>query len=217
MFGWIETLFKTAIQQDELQAYYYISYNHVGRLYNTEMLALKLQDQFTRIKTLVRLIKNDVPRLSEINSVVPEILFKADTLYATISPSRAVLFQKYRAPFTLNDLELRKTIFDLYPSRFTLPIFDPEPKFEILIDEIRTELVDYTRQDPRVQQFIATYPRATVQTIISDPEKDRWIIIWQSTSAHTEQQYLYVAIDKTRGRVVDIREEKREKNSQGHN
>jgi hypothetical protein len=199
MFGWIETLFKTAVQQDELQAYYYISYNSIGRLYDAEMLALKLQEQFTRVKTLVRVIESEVTRISEIKSVVPEILFKADNLYATISPSRAVLFQKSRTPFTLKDLELRKTIFD------------PEPKFEILVDEIRTELESFVRQDPRVQQFIETYPGAAVQTILSDPEQDRWIVILQSTSDTAEQQHLYVALDRTRGRIVDISEDTREK------
>lgn len=211
MFGWIETLFKTAVQQDELQSYYYISYNSVGRLYDAEMLALKLQEQFTRVKTLVRVIESEVKRLSEIKSVVPEILFKADNLYATISPSRAVLFQKSRAPFTLKDLELRKTIFSLYNSRFTIPIFDPEPKFEIQVDEIRSELTDYTQQDPRVQQFIEANPDAAVQTILSDPEQDRWIVIWQSSTKTSEQRHLYVALDRTRGHIVEVREEKREK------
>lgn len=208
MLRWIGSIFKTAIQQDELHAYYYISSNRIGRLYDTEMLALKLQEHFTRVKTLVRVIKDDIQRISEINSVVPEILFKADTLYATISPTRAVLFQKSRAPFTMKDLELRKTIFDLYNSRFTLPLFDPEPKFEILVDEIRNELVNFTKQDPRVQEFIKQYPEAMVQTIISDPEHDRWIVIWQSTATSSDQQHLYVAVDQSDGRIIDIRDDK---------
>jgi hypothetical protein len=174
------------------------------------MLALKLQEQFTRVKTLVRVIEGEVKRLSEIKSVVPEILFKADTLYATISPTRAVLFQKSRSPFTLKDLELRKTILDLYNSRFTIPVFDPEPKFEIRVDEIRNELVDFTQQHPRVQQFIETYPEAAVQTILSDPEQDRWIVIWQSNADDSDQQHLYVAIDQSRGRIVDISDKKEE-------
>ena len=210
MLGWIGTFFKAAVQTDELRSYYYISYNSVGRLYDAEMLALKLQEQFTRINTLVRVIEGEVKRLSEIKSVVPEILFKADTLFATISPTRAVLFQKSRAPFTLKDLELRKTILDLYNSRFTIPVFDPEPKFEIRVDEIRNELVDFTQQHPRVQQFIETYPEAAVQTILSDPEQDRWIVIWQSSADDSDQQRLYVAIDQSRGRIVDISDEKEE-------
>lgn len=211
MLGWIGTFFKTAVQPDELRTYYYISYNSVGRLYDAEMLALKLEEQFTRVKTLVRVIESEVKRLSEINSVVPEILFKADTLYATVSPTRAVLFQKSRAPFTLKDLELRKTILDLYNSRFTIPVFESEPKFEIRVDEIRNELVDFTQQHPRVQQFIETYPDAVVQTIVSDPEQDRWIVIWQSTADDSDQQHLLVAIDQSRGRIVDISDEKEEK------
>lgn len=208
MLRWIGSIFKTAIQQDELHAYYYISSSRIGRLYDAEMLALRLQEHFTRVKTLVRVIKDDIQRISEINSVVPEILFKADTLYATISPTRAVLFQKSRAPFTMKDLELRKTIFDLYNSRFTLPLFDPEPKFEILVDEIRNELVNFTKQDPRVQEFIKQYPEAMVQTIISDPEHDRWIVIWQSTATSSDQQHLYVAVDQSDGRIIDIRDDK---------
>jgi hypothetical protein len=210
MLGRIGTIFKTAIQPDELRAYYYISYNSVGRLYDAEMLALKLQEQFTRVKTLVRVIESQVKRLSEIKSVVPEILFKADTLYATISPTRAVLFQKSRAPFTRKDLELRRTILDLFNSRFTIPVFDPEPKFEILVDEIRSELVNFTREHPRVQQFMETYPEAAVQTILSDPEQDRWIVIWQSSPDGSDQQHLYVAVDQSRGRIIDIRDEKEE-------
>ncbi len=210
MLGRIGTIFKTAIQQDELQAYYYISYNSVGQLYDAEMLALKLEEHFTRVKTLVRVIEGEVQRLSEIKSVVPEILFKADTLYATISPTRAVLFQKSRAPFTLKDLELRKTIFDLYNSRFTIPVFDPEPKFEIVVDEIRNELENYTQEDPRVQAFIDQYPEATVQTMLSDPEHDRWIVIWQSAHEGSDQQHLYVAVDQSRGRIVAISDDKEE-------
>ncbi len=210
MFGKIGTIFKTAVQQDELRAYYYISYNSLGRLYDAEMLALKLEEQFTRMKTLVRVIESEVKRLSEIKSVVPEILFKANTLYATISPTRAVLFQKSRAPFTLKDLELRKTILDLYSSRFTIPIFDPEPKFEISIDEIRDELVDFTKQHPRVKQFIETYQETQVQTILSDPEHDRWIVIWQSQAEGRDQQHLYVAVDQSRGRIIDVSDDEEE-------
>jgi hypothetical protein len=210
MFRWIGTIFKTAIKQDELQAYYCLSWNSVGRLYDTEMLALKLQEHFTRVKTLVRVIESEGTLISEIKSVVPEILFKADTLYATISPTRAVLFQKSRAPFTLKDLKLRKTIFDLYNSRFTIPIFDPEPRFEISVEEIRNELVNFTQQDPRVQEFITQHPEATVQTILSDPEHDRWIVIWQNTANSSNQQHLYVAVNQSRGRIIDISKDKEE-------
>ena len=210
MFGWIGTILKTAIQQDELHAYYYISHSSIGRLYDTEMLALKLQEHFTRVKTLVRVIDDELQRISEVKSVVPEILFKADTLYATISPTRGVLFQKSRAPFTLKDLELRKTIFDLYNSRFTLPIFNPEPKFEIVVDEIRNELVNFTKEDPRVQAFIEQHPEATVQTILSDPEHDRWIVIWQSTHEGGDQQHLYVAVDQSRGHIKAVSDDKEE-------
>lgn len=69
-------------------------------------------------------------RPSELWGFVPELLFKADTLYAAISPSKATLFQKKRAPFTAKDLELRKRILEGYPFTYTgIPFV--EPKFEI--------------------------------------------------------------------------------------
>jgi len=57
----------------------------------------------------------------------------ADTLAASLSPIRAVLYQKEPAPFTERDLQLRKKIFDLYPrgsSTPLLPSFREEPEFE---------------------------------------------------------------------------------------
>ena len=60
----------------------------------------------------------------------PEIEFKADTLYVLISARRAVLFQKTPEPFTQKDLQLRNTIFNLYPD-YRLPLFRKEPRFEI--------------------------------------------------------------------------------------
>ena len=49
-----------------------------------------------------------------------------------------------------------------------------------------------------------------VQTILSDPKQDRWIVIWQSNTDDSDQQHLYIAIDQSRGRIVDISDEKEE-------
>lgn len=63
-----------------------------------------------------------------------ELLVKADSLFAYISPVRAVLFQKKSGKFTVKDVELRKEIFTMYnhdlPTPFSLT-FRPEPKYEV--------------------------------------------------------------------------------------
>lgn len=69
-------------------------------------------------------------RPTELWDCVPELLFKADTLYAAISPSRAILYQKTRSPFTEKDVELRKTIQELYSFQLKLPLLAREPTFE---------------------------------------------------------------------------------------
>jgi len=62
-----------------------------------------------------------------------ELKLKADTLNAFISLTRAVLFQKERAPFTTRDMELRKKILEIYPRNRPTPfpfLINDEPKFE---------------------------------------------------------------------------------------
>lgn len=63
-----------------------------------------------------------------------EILVKADTLTAFLSGFRAVIFQKKPKPFTKNDLELRRRIWEIYPHDRATPfpwIFKSEPEFEV--------------------------------------------------------------------------------------
>jgi len=63
-----------------------------------------------------------------------EILVKADTLSAFLCFDRAVLFQAVRVPFTKRDMELRRTVFCLYPRNRPTPFpfgFSLEPPFEI--------------------------------------------------------------------------------------
>jgi hypothetical protein len=106
--------------------------------YNLEELATKLKESFTIVKSLIR--KNKEPwdmtarTWSFQNDAREEIEVKADTLFARLSPFRAVLFQKEKAPFTKKDMELRETVLALYPRSTATPIpfrfGEKEPKFE---------------------------------------------------------------------------------------
>jgi len=113
---------------DELKAYYHVSFKRWGRLYDVEKISQRLQEKFTLVKTLVSL-NYGLPVFSELWGYVPEILFKADTLFAAISPSRVTLFQKEIASFTTKDLELRKTILKFYPASLGPLVINKEPKF----------------------------------------------------------------------------------------
>jgi hypothetical protein len=59
---------------------------------------------------------------------------KADTLFARLSPFRAVLYQKKKALFTKRDMELRQTVLALYPRSTATPVpfrfGEKEPTFE---------------------------------------------------------------------------------------
>jgi hypothetical protein len=62
-----------------------------------------------------------------------ELKVKSDTLIAYLSPFRAVLNQKKKAPFTSRDMELRNRIIELYPRERPTPfpwLYSPEPAFE---------------------------------------------------------------------------------------
>lgn len=64
-----------------------------------------------------------------------ELKLKANTLNAFISLTRAVLFQKERAPFTTRDMELRRRILKIYPRNRPTPfpfLVNDEPKFEVM-------------------------------------------------------------------------------------
>jgi hypothetical protein len=128
---------KTAIHQDALKAYYFVTNTRIGTLHNVEELAEQLRLRFTEEKTLV----HDRQRrtvISEIRSVVPELLFRADTLSATISPTRATLFQQHTQPFTPRDLALRRQILQWYPAQTFLPGFRKEPPYTIASDDALT-------------------------------------------------------------------------------
>ena len=59
---------------------------------------------------------------------------KADTLNAIISPSRAILSQRARRPFTARDMRLREIVLEAFPhasSSFFPWGFNVEPEFEL--------------------------------------------------------------------------------------
>jgi hypothetical protein len=126
----ILNVLKSAIRQDNTGPYYHVALSNWAQLHDVVKLSEKLQKDFTFVKTLLPERKTVVV-VSELKGPVPEIEFKADTLYALIAPNKAVLFQKERKPFTKKDTELRKKILDLYPCKLNLPLFAREHTFEI--------------------------------------------------------------------------------------
>ncbi|KON29991.1 hypothetical protein AC480_02065 [miscellaneous Crenarchaeota group archaeon SMTZ1-55] len=121
---------KSAIRQDDTGPYYHVALSNWGKLHDVEKLSEELRKDFTFVKTLLPERKRIVV-ISELKGPVPELEFKADTLFALIAPNRAVLFQKKRGPFTKKDVELRKTILELYPCKLNLPLFAREHTFEV--------------------------------------------------------------------------------------
>jgi hypothetical protein len=108
--------------------YYHIVWS-LTRSHNVEKLAEELTKEFIFVRTLAYAERDAV-----FHVLLPEILVKADTLYAAVSPQRAILFQKERTAFTRRDAALRKKILALYPNR-RLPLFAKEPAFETRDDE----------------------------------------------------------------------------------
>lgn len=106
--------------------------------YNLGELATKLKESFTLVRSLIRKKKEPWDMTARAwsfqDDAREEIEVKADTLFARLSPFRAILFQKEKAPFTKKDMELRETVLALYPRSTATPISGPytaeEPKFE---------------------------------------------------------------------------------------
>ncbi len=126
------TILKDAFREPEPDKYECIFYSKFGHLYKVEQISERLRGHFTFVKVLVPVRKTFISmiRPSELWSCVPEVLFKADTLYAAISPSRAILYQKTRSPFTEKDLALRQIISELYSFKIKMPLLSREPTYE---------------------------------------------------------------------------------------
>jgi len=111
--------------------YYYVRYTLWSKYSPTELVQ-RLKGEFN--VTPPKLEKNNQYDLSPYEGERWEALVKADTLSAFVSSSRAVLFQRTRASFTKKDMDLRRTLFLLYPHSRPTPLpmmFSHEPPFEV--------------------------------------------------------------------------------------
>jgi hypothetical protein len=120
--------------ESEGERYYFVMYSW-WTANDLDKLTKELGARFTVLKPFKPQKKLEIgefwPSLYEIEFNTIEI--QADTLYAYLSPYKAILFQKKKAPFTSKDLDLRKTIMSLYThSRASAFPFNTlrEPKFE---------------------------------------------------------------------------------------
>jgi hypothetical protein len=84
----------------------------------------------------VRRIKviSDPKELSLYRDDREEVIVRADSLGALLSPYRVVLYQKEHRRFTARDMELRARILELYPKNTPTPfpmLWSTEPEFEV--------------------------------------------------------------------------------------
>lgn len=121
-------ILKTLFTAEKKGPYYHVVLAKWGKYHDVQKLCHELQKDFIFVKTLVREIPA-VTVISELKGTVPELLFQADTLFATITPTKATLFQKTSAPFTPRDLALRQQILAWYPNTFTIFLAEHEPQY----------------------------------------------------------------------------------------
>ena len=130
IMGTLKQIYRTFLTSERTGPYYHAVLAKWGRFHDVHQLSRELQKDFTFVKTLVREIKS-ISAISELRGTVPELLFQADTLYATISPTRATLFQKTSTSFTSRDRAFRKQIPTWYPNTFTIFLAEQEPEYSI--------------------------------------------------------------------------------------
>ena len=97
-------------------------------LHNIQELADILTQQYTLVKTIVPQ-REQTSAISDLPGTSPEVIFKADTLHVAITPTKATLYQKGTASFTLRDISLREIILEWYPNQYTMFFFAKEPEF----------------------------------------------------------------------------------------
>jgi hypothetical protein len=106
--------------------YYFIRYTWIDRV-DVGRFAKDLSSSFE-----VTVLRGPESHLAIVERA--KYLVKADTLRVYLSPTKAILFQKEKKPFTEKDLTLRKSIFSVYPRNRSTPFpwgFMPEPRFEV--------------------------------------------------------------------------------------
>ena len=110
--------------------YHYVVLAKIGTLHNVQELADSLKQQYIQVKTIITQ-HEQTAALSDLQGTSPEVVFKADSLFAAITHTKATLYQKTAAPFTPRDVALRETILKWYPNQYTMFFFAKEPEFTI--------------------------------------------------------------------------------------
>ncbi len=116
------------LSEDQGDVYHYVVISEWNVLHSIKDIVHEL-DKFAFIKTLIPM-RRSYQHSKMFQGLVPELLYKADSLFVAVAPCRAILFQKDSQPFTSSDLALRETILALYPRNSYVGLFSKEPSFE---------------------------------------------------------------------------------------
>jgi hypothetical protein len=117
------------LSEDQGDVYHYVVLSECDVLHPAKDIVHNLE-KFNFIKTLMPM-RRSYQKANMFYGLVPEFLYKADSLFVAIAPRRAVLFQKEPHPFTSNDLALREIVLTLYPRDSLVGLFSKEPSFDI--------------------------------------------------------------------------------------
>lgn len=117
------------LSEDQGDVYHYVVLSEYDVLHPIKDIVHNLE-QFSFVKTLMPM-RRGYKKSKMFHGLVPEFLYRADSLFVAIAPQRAVLFQKEPLPFTSNDLALRETVLALYPRESLVGLFSKEPSFDI--------------------------------------------------------------------------------------
>jgi hypothetical protein len=93
-----------------------------------------LIDEFGDYDLVMKQPPDDPAKMSVQSYNLKELWVRSDTVTAFLSPHKAVLAQRERAPFTERDMELRSRVFKKYPYSRPTPFpfnVSTEPEFEL--------------------------------------------------------------------------------------
>jgi len=125
------------LSEDQGDVYHYVVLSECDVLHPVKDIVHKLE-KFNFVKTLMPMRRSYL-KSNMFYGLVPEFLYKADSLFVAIAPRRAVLFQKEPHPFTSNDLALREIVLTLYPRDSLVGLFSKEPSFDIQTSQFLRE------------------------------------------------------------------------------
>lgn len=111
------------------EAYYYVRHRWWSQI-NVDDLV----DDFRDYEQVMKEPPDDPQKMSIQRYNLKELWVRSDTVRAFLSPHKAVLAQKERAPFTEKDIELRRMVLKLYPRSRATPFpfnVSTEPEFEV--------------------------------------------------------------------------------------